>query len=119
MYMQQEKNLQKQQELNDLEQLIVSRPTIENAESERLKELAFKYPYQTFQLFQKHAIIDGQPKPVPLMKAYIVGFSLTHAYSWKLKHYLVKPPQEEKDKKEFDRIIEVLEDMILRQSRDN
>lgn len=117
--MQQEKNLQKQQDLNALEQLILSGHPEENSESDQLKDLAFKYPYQTFQLIKKHELLKVQPEASPVVKAYIVGFSLTHAYTWYLRRYLVKPPQDEKEKKEFARITEALEDMILWQSRDN
>jgi hypothetical protein len=119
MYMQQEKNLQTQQELNALEALIVSRNVIEHAERDRLKELAFKYPYQTFQLIKKHDVLDAQPGGSPIVQAYIVGFSLTYAYQCKLKHYLVKPPQVEQEKKEFETIIEKLEEFIQRQSKEN
>lgn len=117
--MQQEKNLQKQQELNTLEQLILSGGIEENAESDRLKELAFKYPYQTFQLIKKHELLEVQPEASPVVKAYIIGFSLTEASRWMLKRYLVFPPDNERQTKEFNRIIDILEELILRQSREN
>jgi len=119
--MQQEKNPQKKQELKSLEELIlsVSACPIESAESERLKDLAFKYPCHTLDLFKKHKIIDGQPKPAPLMKAYCAGFALTWMYLLKLPRYLVHPPKDEKEQEEFDRIVVALEDIIQKQSKEN
>lgn len=117
--MQQEKNLQKQQELNALEELVLSGCTVENTESEHLKRLSFKYPYQALQLIKKHELLEVQPEGSPVVKAYIIGFCLTYDYRFKLQRYLVIPPKDEKEQKEFDRAVELLEDMIQKQAREN
>lgn len=117
--MQQENNLQKQQELNTLEELIRNGCSEKDPGSGQLTQLCFKYPYHYIQLIKKIGRMDTPPDSSLFVKAYVYACRLTNNYYRKLQRHLVLPPQNEKEQVEFDREIEVFEDLILRQIRDN
>ncbi|MCU7549917.1 hypothetical protein OCK74_12365 [Chitinophagaceae bacterium LB-8] len=117
--MQQEKNLQKQQDLETLEQLIEQAGSGKNISEEQLHQLFIKYPNHAVQLVKKYMALRLQPAGSPLTKAYLFALCLDKMYHRKLQRFLVNPPADKLREKEFNRAIEVFEDQLLRQTTDN
>jgi hypothetical protein len=117
--MQQEKSLQKQKDLSTLETFVVHGCTEEDPSSNLLKQLCCRYPYHFIQLMKRHGRLDVAPDTGLLSKCYIVAVHLIEEHYWKLQRYLARPPQGIKEQRDFYLAVEVFEDMILRQNKDN
>lgn len=117
--MQQEKNKIRQQELDKLEELIRSGQFEGAAETSPLTPLCIKYPFQYIQLLKKHTDLEVSAKNGLSGRLFVVAFRLVNDQWWKLQRYLAIPPKSMQEHQEFARSIEVMEGMIVVQTRDN
>ena len=117
--MNQEKSVQKQNDLVALETFVVQGCNEEDKGSDLLKQLCCRYPYYFIQLMKKHGRLQVAADASLLTKCFLVAVHVTDAHYKKLQRFLVQPPKKEQEQNEFDRAVEVLEVMILKQAKDN
>ena len=78
------------------------------------------YPFQFIQLMEEHRNFKKEPNEIEIDDLRIKGaIKLVNRLYFDFKKYLIDPPENENQKKDLDKIINKLEDLLLKQNKEN
>ena len=78
------------------------------------------YPFQFIQLMEEHRNFKKEPKEIKSDDHRIKeAIQLVNRLYFDFKKYIIHPPENEGQRKDFDRIINKLEDLLLKQNKEN
>lgn len=112
---------EKKQENLEILKRLVTNPRIGGFGSHLwYRSLRCAYPFQFIQLMKKYRNLKKDPEAVRyddvLISEAIVRVNNAYAV---LKKYLLHPPETEEEKKDFEERVDYLEDILLKQNKEN
>ena len=110
----------KQQELDRLERFVLESNISDYVSHKWYSSLRTKYPFEYIQLLKKHKNSKNDPTALEVEEERI---SAAINWIWQvyvdLNKYIIEPPDEDEQKKEFVMLITRLEALLLNQNKKN
>jgi len=110
----------RQQELERLEKFI-REPKISGYVAHMwFSSLRNKYPFQYLQLLQKHRDTSKDPEELQVYEDKIfAAIYWINGMKESFNKYIIMPPEDEDQEREFDMLISRLEELLLKQNKEN
>jgi hypothetical protein len=115
----QQKKTDKQTHLQQLEELIKLDYVGDKEHHHFMRSVGNQYPFEFVRFMMKHRADKPRKDKDLLDQCFPFALAMVKGMSLKFWKYLICPPRSEREQEEFEYISEKLEEMILKQARDN